>query len=210
MDNGGRNLPQKSLQRMELTIYIYYYKGRYITLISYQNIYGQLLMVLSGATESQYICINKALACPFSANYIGVVALHRQGYAVSTISTHMATLSYIHKLNDWPDPSASFLMKSLMNAVKKDARGQEPSYKLPFLCCMSYLAMYSSSFLVLMTKQCIMHCSCCNSILVPELVTGHIRPEHTQRVTIRSGRVSKKTPKWQTEAYAGFHVLQTQ
>ena len=47
--------------------------------------------------------------------------LHRQRYAVSTISTHMAALSYIHKLNDWPDPSASFLMKSLMNAVKKDA-----------------------------------------------------------------------------------------
>ena len=44
-------------------------------MISYQNIYGQLLMVLSGVTESQYICINKALACPFSANYIGVVAL---------------------------------------------------------------------------------------------------------------------------------------
>ena len=44
-------------------------------MISYQNIYGQLLMVLSGATESQYICINKALACPFFANYIGVVAL---------------------------------------------------------------------------------------------------------------------------------------
>ena len=43
--------------------------------------------------------------------------LHRQGYAVSTISTHMAALSYIHKLNNWPDPSASFLMKSRMNSA---------------------------------------------------------------------------------------------
>ena len=42
-----------------------------------------------------------------------------QGYAPATISSHMSAISYVHKLNSWPDPAASFLNQKLLGACHR-------------------------------------------------------------------------------------------
>ena len=72
--------------------------------------------------------------------------LHRQGYAVSTIMTHMAGIGYIHKLNGWKDPTTSFVMKGLVNAVKKEA--PRTLAKLPITLHMLYDLISSSEHIL--------------------------------------------------------------
>lgn len=61
------------------------------------------------------------LSLPVDVNTVSLFLanLQRRGYAASTILTHSAALSYIHKLNNWPDPANSFVVKSLLNSIKK-------------------------------------------------------------------------------------------
>ena len=40
-------------------------------------------------------------------------------FAPSSIATHLSAVSYIHKLNDWADPCATFLIKKLLSACFK-------------------------------------------------------------------------------------------
>ena len=96
--------------------------------------------------------------------------LHRKGYAVNTINTHMVALSYIHKLNDWPYPSTSFVMKSLMNAVKKDA--PRTRTKLQITLPMLHELLRNAQFIFSGAyDKAMFHASfLCNSILAPELV----------------------------------------
>ena len=42
-----------------------------------------------------------------------------QGYAPTTVSAHVSAIAYVHKLNNWQDPSASFLVQKLLGASYK-------------------------------------------------------------------------------------------
>ena len=48
-----------------------------------------------------------------------VTHLYRVGYAYSTIATHVAALSYVHKSLNWRDPTVSFVMEGLLRKIKK-------------------------------------------------------------------------------------------
>ena len=82
-------------------------------------------------------------------------------YAPSTIFTHIAALSFVHKINSWPDPTQSFVIKKLREGLKRqghhtDSR-QPITYKLlgrlidvlPSVCSSVYeISLFKAAFLV--------------------------------------------------------------
>ena len=105
--------------------------------------------------------INVSLPLDVNTVSLFLTNLHRRGYAASTVLTHSAALSYIHKLNGFSDPANSFVVKSLLNAIKKDSPKSlaKLSITLPMLhellgrihsilCCSYDESMYKAIFLM--------------------------------------------------------------
>ena len=42
-----------------------------------------------------------------------IVFLTIEGRAPSSISTHLSTISFVHKINGWVDPTDNFIVKNL-------------------------------------------------------------------------------------------------
>ena len=51
------------------------------------------------------------------SSYIAFLSL--DGYAPASVTTHMAAISYVHKINIWSDPTNSFLIKKLMEGCRR-------------------------------------------------------------------------------------------
>ena len=45
--------------------------------------------------------------------------MFNKGYAASTIASHVSAIGYIHKMNDFPDPTNSYFIQKLINACRK-------------------------------------------------------------------------------------------
>ena len=45
--------------------------------------------------------------------------MHKQGYATSTIRTHLSAINFVHKISNLPAPSESFLNKKLLIGLNK-------------------------------------------------------------------------------------------
>ncbi len=50
-----------------------------------------------------------------------ITYLHQVGYAHSTIMTYISAIAFVHKLSNHPDPSQTFLVKKLLESVKKNS-----------------------------------------------------------------------------------------
>ena len=48
-----------------------------------------------------------------------IAHLFENNYAAATILTSISSISYVHQLHDFPDPSKSFLVRKLLQGVKK-------------------------------------------------------------------------------------------
>lgn len=90
-----------------------------------------------------------------------IAFLSLAGYAPSTIFTHIAALSFVHKINSWPDPTQSFVITKLREGLKRQghqADSRQPiTYKLlgklvgmlPAVCSSQYEAsLFRASFLL--------------------------------------------------------------
>ena len=45
--------------------------------------------------------------------------LFNKGYAASTIASHVSAIGYIHKMNNFPDPTNSFFIQKLIYSCRK-------------------------------------------------------------------------------------------
>ena len=65
--------------------------------------------------------LQEPISLPLSSHTIAlfITHLHNQGYAPSTIATHLAALGHVHKLNDWQDPTNNFLIRKLQASLKR-------------------------------------------------------------------------------------------
>lgn len=50
-------------------------------------------------------------------NFIG--NLYEKGYSASSISSHVSAIGYVHKLNSFPDPTQTFLIKKMLSGCHK-------------------------------------------------------------------------------------------
>ena len=91
--------------------------------------------------------------------FIAFLSLAR--YAPSTIFTHIAALSFVHKINSWPDPTQSFVIKKLREGLKRQGhradRRQPITYQLlgrlvnilPSICNSVYeTSLFRAAFLL--------------------------------------------------------------
>ena len=87
--------------------------------------------------------------------------LSLEGFAPATITSHLSAIAFVHKLNGWPDPTTSFVVKKLKEGcrhlnIHSDCRLPItfPLLKrlicvLPSICKSSYeVIMFKSSFLL--------------------------------------------------------------
>lgn len=58
-----------------------------------------------------------------------IAHLHREGFKPSTISGHISAIAYLHKLNQWPDPSSSFVIQKMLLSCHKQGGGYD--HRLP-------------------------------------------------------------------------------
>ena len=103
------------------------------------------------------------VSLPLNTNTVSLFLtnLQRRGYAASTILTHSAALAYVHKLNGFPDPSNNFVVKSLLNSIKKSGPKSLAKLSIPLtmlhellrnmtsvLCCQYDECLYKAIFLM--------------------------------------------------------------
>ena len=93
------------------------------------------------------------------SSYIAFLSL--EGYAPASVSTHMAAIAFVHKVNMWSDPTNSFLIKKLMEGFRRQNRRVDKRLPithgllcriveiLPSICKSSYEgALFRAAFLV--------------------------------------------------------------
>ena len=61
-----------------------------------------------------------------------VAYLSLQGKAFSTAKTYLAGLSSKHKLNGFPDPTDSFLVKKVMKGLSRSKKSKDSRYPVTF------------------------------------------------------------------------------
>ena len=109
-------------------------------------------------TKNNYECkypIKSDLIAPFVAH------LSLSGKAFSTAKTYLAALSAKHKLNNWCDPTDSFLIKKLMQGFACSAPSKDVRYPitlqrlqkivqiLPIICSNSFeVLLFKTSFIL--------------------------------------------------------------
>ena len=69
-------------------------------------------------------CINQKrhnVKLPLLSTLVALFATHiyTKGYAASYIATYMSALSFLHKLNELPDPTSTFVIKKMMQGLRK-------------------------------------------------------------------------------------------
>ena len=73
--------------------------------------------------KSYLFDIGEDVSIPLNANSVALFLthLHRSGYAFNTVKTHVSAISYVHKLDEVVDPTSSFAISALLNAIKKES-----------------------------------------------------------------------------------------
>ncbi len=91
--------------------------------------------------------------------YISFLA--RENWAHSTIALHMSALAFVHKINNWPDPTVSFFVKKIKEGLKR-LNGRQDRRRpitfqilsrlvsvLPAVCSSSYeVILFKAAFLL--------------------------------------------------------------
>ena len=68
------------------------------------------------------IGFNKEWPAPIQHIVAFIAHLSITGKAASSINTYISALSYIHKLNGWPNPSDNFIIKKLREGSRRQDR----------------------------------------------------------------------------------------
>lgn len=99
------------------------------------NLSSLLHSALTPSTQAAYkrswqkfadFCKGCGVSTPLPANTsltaLFVSSLQKEGYSPATISSHISAIGYLHKLNGFEDPTASFLVRKLLAACHKHHR----------------------------------------------------------------------------------------
>ena len=54
-----------------------------------------------------------------------IAHLSLTGLAASSINSHVSGISFVHKINNWPDPTNNFLIQKLREGCKRDNKAQD-------------------------------------------------------------------------------------
>jgi hypothetical protein len=68
-----------------------------------------------------------------TADIVAFIAyLSLGGWAPSYISVHMSAIAFVHKINGWPDPTDSFIVKKMKEGNKRLKGSKDKRYPITF------------------------------------------------------------------------------
>ncbi len=82
---------------------------------------------------------------PVSDLVLYIAYLADKGWTHSTISVHMSALSFLHKINEWSDPTSTFIVKKLKEGSRRAASKPDSRRPITFSLLKKIVALLPST-----------------------------------------------------------------